>query len=75
MLLNEKSALASRTIWGGLLSAGAGALQMGGLIPDGSAEEVAELGNQAVEIAFSLMSFIGGVIAIYGRIVATRKIQ
>ncbi len=63
-----KPLLTSRTFWGAAVTLGGAALSLGHytLSPADAA--------QAIELLSGLASAIGGLVAIYGRIVASKKI-
>ena len=63
-----KGLLASKTVWGGLLALGAGLASIAGYTI--TAEDTAQLS----ELLAGIGSAIGGFVAIFGRIVATKKI-
>lgn len=63
-----KGLLASRTVWGGLLALAAGIAGIFGYTI--TAADTAELANLGAGVA----SAIGGLVAIFGRIKATKKI-
>lgn len=65
---DTKSLLASRTVWGALLAILASGLGLLGYTVT-PADQV-----EAVAIGTSLVSAIGGAIALYGRIKATKRI-
>lgn len=65
---NAKSWYQSKTVWGGLIAVGASALQVAGF--DLGAGDQADL----ADIAVTVCGAIGGLVAIYGRIVATHAI-
>lgn len=69
MMFDAKPWWYSRTIWGGIAAVIAGIGQEVG-IPM-SSEEVSALG----ESLFSVMTVIGGILAIYGRVRAERTIK
>ncbi|AYD00242.1 hypothetical protein [Neorhizobium sp. NCHU2750] len=58
----------SKTVWGALIAVAASALQLAGL--DIGADEQGEM----VNIAVTLAGAVGGLLALYGRIVATGRI-
>ena len=58
----------SKTIWGALIAVAASALQLAGL--EIGAAEQAEL----ADIAVTLTGAVGGLLALYGRLVATGSI-
>jgi hypothetical protein len=58
----------SKTVWGALIAVGASMLQVAGV--DFGAEEQAQL----AEIAVTLAGAVGGLLALYGRLVATTAI-
>ncbi len=58
----------SKTIWGALIAVAASALQLAGL--EIGAAEQAEL----ADIAVTLTGAVGGLLALYGRLVATGPI-
>lgn len=64
----SKSFLTSKTVWGGLIALVAGLAGLAGYAI--GADEQAAL----VDHIDSLMAAIGGIIAIYGRVVATKSI-
>lgn len=63
-----KSAFASRAVWGGIIAILASALGLWGysISPDDQA--------RIIDIVVSLGGAVGGAMAIYGRIKATKKI-
>ena len=63
-----KSILASKTVWGAIIAIGAGIAGIFGYSI--GAEDQANL----VEIGFAAASTVGGVIAIFGRVKASKKI-
>jgi len=63
-----KSLFASKTFWGGLLAVGAG---IGGFFGFVITEEDR---TAVLELGVGIASFVGGIIAIYGRIKATKQI-
>ncbi len=63
-----KSWYQSKTIWGALIAVAASALQLAGL--EIGAADQAEL----VDIAVTLAGAVGGLLALYGRLVATGSI-
>lgn len=63
-----KGMLASKTVWGGLVALLAGVLGLFGYTV--GAEDQATL----VELAAGIASAVGGLVAIVGRVVATKKI-
>ena len=73
MSLNSvKTALASKTVWGGIIAVSAGLLGMLGYTIDAAAQ--AEIASDAFNIYTAVVSVVGGVLAIYGRIKASKKI-
>ncbi len=58
----------SKTIWGALIAVAASALQLAGL--EIGAQDQAEL----ADIAVTLTGAVGGLLALYGRLVATGSI-
>ncbi len=64
-----KSPLASAGIWGGLVATGAGIAGIWGY------QVTPEMQGEIVMLLNSLAAVIGGVIAIWGRYKATRKID
>jgi hypothetical protein len=68
IMYDVKSIFASKTIWGGLLALAASAAAIWGysITPADQA--------QIVELITGIGGAIGSVLAIYGRIVATKKI-
>lgn len=58
----------SKTVWGALIAVAASALQLWGL--EIGAEEQGELANLAVTLAGA----VGGLLALYGRVVASGRI-
>jgi len=71
-MTNTKPWYASKTVWGGIVAAAAGVASLAGyeLSPDTQAF----LADQAVAIATSVATIVGGVLAIYGRLNAKKKI-
>lgn len=67
-MYDVKSIFASKTVWGGIIALAASAGGIWGYSV--SAADQAQL----VELIAGVGSAIGGAIAIYGRIVATKKI-
>jgi hypothetical protein len=67
-MYDVKSIFASKTVWGGLIAVAAALLGLFGytITP---ADQVA-----VVEAVAAIGSAVGGVLAIYGRIVATKRI-
>jgi hypothetical protein len=63
-----KSLLASKTIWGGIIAVGAGLAGIFGYSVS-PADQV-----QAIDALAGIASAVGGVIAIFGRVKATKKI-
>ncbi len=63
-----KSWYQSKTIWGALIAVAASALQLAGL--EIGAADQAEL----ADIAVTLAGAVGGLLALYGRLVATGSI-
>ena len=63
-----KALTQSKTFWGAVIALGGSALMLGHytLTPADAA--------QAVDLISGIASAVGGLIAIYGRVVATRKI-
>jgi hypothetical protein len=63
-----KSLLESKTFWGAMVALGGSALSLGhySLLPADAA--------QAIDLFSGLATAIGGLFAIYGRIVASKKI-
>jgi hypothetical protein len=63
-----KNLLASKTVWGGLAALAAGIVGLFGysVSPADSA--------QAIELGTGLASAVGGLVAIVGRVVASKKI-
>jgi hypothetical protein len=67
--MNElKNWYQSKTVWGALIAVAASALHLAGL--DIGADEQGEL----VNIAVTLAGAVGGLLALYGRVVATGQI-
>ena len=67
--MNElKPLMQSKTFWGAMMALGGSALSAGHYTL--SAADAAS----AVDIVVSLVSGVGGLIAIYGRVVASKKI-
>jgi hypothetical protein len=67
--MNEvKTLTQSKTFWGAVVALGGAALALGhySLSPADAA--------QAVDLLSGIASAVGGLVAIYGRVVATRKI-
>ena len=69
-LAETKSPLASRGVWGGVAAALAGAVPILGAALGLDAETQ----GAAIEIIAALASLAGGLVAIWGRIAATRRI-
>jgi uncharacterized membrane protein HdeD (DUF308 family) len=68
--MNEvKTLTQSKTFWGAVVALGGAALALGhySLSPADAA--------QAVDLLSGIASAVGGLVAIYGRVVATRKIR
>lgn len=63
-----KGALQSKTVWGALLAV-AGALAGMFHLNFGAAEQA-----QALDSIYAIVSAVGGLLAVYGRVVATKKI-
>jgi hypothetical protein len=63
-----KSALASKAVWGGIIAVAAGLLGLWGykVAPEDQA--------RIVELAMAIGASVGGVLAIYGRVRATKRI-
>lgn len=68
-LMDYKGALQSRGVWGGLVAAGAG---VAGLL--GFAFSPADIADATTALA-SIASGVGGVLAVIGRVRATKKIK
>ena len=66
--IDTKSLLSSRGVWGGIIAVLAGLLGLLGYDVD------ADMKGQAVELFSGVGAGIGGVIAIVGRVLATKKI-
>lgn len=64
-----KSAIASKTIWGGLIAILASVASLFGY------QVMPEAQSAVVDLAATVGSAVGGVIAIYGRVTATQKIR
>jgi hypothetical protein len=65
---NYKGLFASRTVWGGLIALLAGVLGVFGISMDDATQQA------AIEVGLALGSAIGGAVAIYGRIKASKRI-
>ena len=65
-MIDTKSLFKTKTFWGGLLALGAGVLGIFGytLTPDAQ--------NALMEAGVGIASTLGGVLAIYGRVKATK---
>jgi uncharacterized membrane protein YraQ (UPF0718 family) len=63
----------SKTIWGGIIAIIAAVLSLFGKQIDAETQDF--LTNQAVEIATAVATMIAGVMAIYGRFKADKKIE
>lgn len=68
VMTEAKALLASRTFWGAAVSLGAAALSLGHYTV--TAADQASL----VEVFTSIAAGVGGAVAIYGRVKATRQI-
>lgn len=70
MFLDGKSWLASRTIWGGVIATAAPIIgaALGVTITDADVQQTVTLATDGVAV-------IGGLLAIYGRVRATRVIR
>ena len=68
-MFEDKSLFASKTVWGGLIAIGASVAGFWGI--DIAATEQAQL----VQTITSIAGSIGGLIAIFGRIVAKKQIK
>ena len=68
MITEYKSALTSKGVWGGLIALAAGLLGLLGYTIS-SADQV-----QLVNLVAGIVSTIGGILAIIGRIRATKRI-
>ena len=66
---NYKGMLQSKTVWGGLLAVLAGVAGLLGYTV--TATDLSSIGDAIT----SVVSMVGGLIAIYGRIKATKKIS
>jgi len=71
-MTNTKPWYTSKAVWGGIVAAAAGVASLAG--HELSPETQAFLADQAVAIATSVATIVGGVLAIYGRIKAETKI-
>lgn len=67
-ITGAKSALASKGVWGGLIAVAAGLAGLVGV--DIGGQEAGELAEHAAAIAAA----VGGIVAIWGRIAARRRI-
>jgi hypothetical protein len=67
-LLDTKSALRSRAVWGGLVAGLSGVAGLFGVVIDPGTQ------HALVEIALAGGALVGGVVAVWGRLRATKRI-
>lgn len=72
-LQTTKFILTSKGVWGGILAISAGALTIFGY--DLNADEQANLIEIITTLGSGIVSAVGGVLAIIGRVKATKKIR
>ena len=65
---NVKSIFSSKTFWGAIIAVGAGILSLFGY------HFATEDQSAVIEIGTGIAAAVGGVVAIYGRVVASKKI-